>query len=123
MTHDAVQAALPGQPPPGMLCPDCAREIPAQATGCFSLLRRKPTLQQAYEAAMADRPEALRKHMDPTKNAFRHGTMNDGTGVRPCHYAHLSSWFLAQCRTPDDVNAWLERLAPWWPPPASPNRS
>ncbi len=119
MAHDAVHAVLPGEVPPGMLCPDCAREIPPQAIG--SRMRRKPTLQAAYEAALAQNPEALRKHLDPARNSFEHGIMQNGDQIRPCRFNGYPSWFLAHCRTVEEVEAWLPKLSPWWPLPTPPS--
>lgn len=122
MALDAAHAVLPGVPPPGRLCPDCAREMPR--TGCLAVLGLgKPTLQRAYDDALAGNDKALKKHLDPTRNAFEHGTMKDGSGVRPCHFDGWPSWLLAHCQTPKEAFDWVPKLAEWWTPPPPPTAS
>ncbi|MGA5501929.1 hypothetical protein [Streptomyces umbrinus] len=120
MMHDAV---LPGARIEGEPCPDCSRELPWRARGFSLLTLGGAGLDDAYDAAAANRPQALLDHLTSEKHDVPHKSVWENGIQRPCRFRHLPSWLLAQCQTPKEVDAWVEKLRPWWTPPAAPDGS
>jgi len=126
MLHVAVDTVLPGLEPEGQPCPDCHVGLPWKAGGFpdAPALFRKPTVEKAVQDARNGKARTLLKHLDPERYAVRHKPVAVSRGSsqeRPCRFEGWPSWLLAHCRTPEDVDAWVERLAPWWTPPGPPS--
>ncbi|WP_217554206.1 hypothetical protein [Streptomyces sp. GbtcB6] len=105
------EAVLPGHPIVGEPCPGCRVRLPWQAVGLHVPLLNKPTVQEAYDAAVAGDPAGLLKHLDPGKYDTEHNEVESEDGSRhPCRFSAYPSWLLTHCRTAKDVDDWVDRL-------------
>ncbi|MFF2517799.1 hypothetical protein [Streptomyces sp. NPDC058086] len=114
MLHDAV---LPGAQPTSKICPECWCDLGWKADGFIPWSRHR--LEDAYKDALDEKTSTLLRQLNSTRHAVNHERVRQ----QPCRFRHLPPWLLAQCRTPEEVDKWLERLHRWWTPPQPPNAS
>ncbi|MER5793403.1 hypothetical protein [Streptomyces sp. NPDC001980] len=105
------EAVLPGHPIVGEPCPGCRVRLPWQAVGLDVPLLHKPTVREAYDAAVAGDPADLLKYLDPGKYDTKHNEVESGDGTRgPCRFSAYPSWLLTHCTKAQDVDDWVDRL-------------